>query len=302
MKADRETSYARPNSLRGISVADLEQRRIVINDYQWFYCQVPPSGAEERSPVILLHDILAQSYSWRQLLPALADQGHRAIAPDWPGGGLSDKPDPREFDYSPAGLENSLAAFIDALELDTVSLVVQGYLGVIGLQYAIHNSDRIDRIAIVNTPFYPGAKLSFKLQQLGFPLAGEMLTQDPLCVDRTLEGGGGNVVPDADLEIYRAPFLKSSAAGRALLSTVRKYKLASLLPDLESGLPKLDKPMLVAWGENDSWLSCSKAKDAANALKKTEFTAIANAGHYAQIDNSDRLIEVIPPFFRRQVF
>ena len=283
-------------------MADLEQRRIVVNDCQWFYCQVPPSGAEERSPVILLHDILAQSYSWRQLLPVLADQGHRTIAPDWPGYGLSDKPDPREFDYSPAGLETSLAAFIDALELDTVSLVVQGYLGVAGLQYAIHNSDRIDRIAIVNAPFYSGAKLPFKLQQLGFPLAGEMLTQDPLCVDRTLEGGGGNVVPDADLEIYRAPFLKSSAAGRALLSTVRKYKLASLLPELEAGLAKLDKPMLVAWGENDSWLSCAKAKEATNVLQKTEFTAIADAGHYAQIDNSDRLIEVIPPFFRRQVF
>ena len=283
-------------------MADLEQRRIVVNDCQWFYCQVPPSGAEERSPVILLHDILAQSYSWRQLLPVLADQGHRTIAPDWPGYGLSDKPDPREFDYSPTGLQKSLSAFIDALELDTVSLVVQGYLGVAGLQYAIHNSDRIDRIAIVNVPFYSGAKLPFKLQQLGFPLAGEMLTQDPLCVDRTLEGGGGNVVPDADLEIYRAPFLKSSAAGRALLSTVRKYKLASLLPELEAGLAKLDKPMLVAWGENDSWLSCAKAKEATNALQKTEFTAIADAGHYAQIDNSDRLIEVIPPFFRRQVF
>ena len=186
--------------------------------------------------------------------------------------------------------------------LFVLSLVVQGYLGVAGLQYAIQNRDRIDRIAIVNAPFYSGAKLPFKLQQLGFPLAGEMLTQDPLCVDRTLEGGGGNVVPDADLEVYRAPFLKSSAAGRALLSTVRKYKLASLLPELEAGLAKLDKPMLVAWGENDSWLSCTTAKEAANVLKKTEFTAIANAGHYAQIDNSDRLIEIVPSFFRRQVF
>ena len=283
-------------------MADLEQRRIVVNDCQWFYCQVPPSGAEERSPVILLHDILAQSYSWRHLLPVLADQGHRAIAPDWPGFGLSDKPDPREFDYSPAGLQTALAAFIDALELDTVSLVVQGYLGVIGLQYAIQNSDRIDRVVIVNTPFYPNAKLPFKLQQLGFPLAGEMLTQDPLCVDRTLEGGGGSVVPDEDLDVYRAPYLKSSAAGRALLSTVRQYKLASLLSDLESGLAQLDKPILVAWGENDSWLSFANAKDAANALNKTEFAAMTGAGHYPQIDDSDRLIEIVPPFFRRQVF
>ena len=283
-------------------MSDLEQRAVVVGDHRWFYRQAQPTGVEERPAVILLHDILAQSYGWRHLLPVLAEQGHRAIAPDWPGFGMSDKPEPSEFDYSPVGLLRAFSEFVNAIELDSLSLVVQGYLGAIGVQYAIQNRDRIDRLVLVNTPFFADAKLPWKLQQLGLPLAGEMLTQDPLCVDRTLEGGGGKVVADEELEVYRAPYLKSSAAGRALLSTVRKLKLAALLPDVESGLAKLDLPMLVVWGENDRWVSCDRAKAVAGELKKTEFVAIADAGHYPQIDDCDRFNEIVPPFFRRQVF
>ena len=297
-----ETGYARPNALRGIGVADLEQRTVVVGEHRWFYCESKPSGTEEHSPAIVLHDLLAQSYSWRHLLPALAQQDQRAIAPDWLGFGFSDKPNPREFDYSPSGLLLALTNFIDALGLETFSLVLQGYLGVVGLKYAIQNPERIDRVILVNTPFFAQAKLPWKLQQLGLPLAGEVLTQDPLCVDRILEGSGGKVVPDRDLDVYRAPFLKSSAAGRALLAIVRKLKLAELLPELESGLVKLDRPMLVVWGSNNRWLSCDLAKAAAQALKKTEFVAIADAGHYAQIDDPERMNEVVSPFFRRQVF
>ena len=283
-------------------MADLEQRAVVVKDNRWFYCQVQPTGVEERPAVILLHDILAQSYSWRHLLPVLAEQGHRAIAPDWPGFGMSDKPEPSDFDYSPAGLLQAFSEFVDALELDSFSLVVQGYLGAIGVQYAIQNRDRIDRLVLVNTPFFTGAKLPWKLQQLGLPLAGEMLTQDPLCVDRTLEGGGGKVVADEELDVYRAPYLKSSATGRALLSTVRKLKLASLMSDVESGLAKVDLPMLVVWGDNDRWVSGDRAKAAVGGLKKTEFVAVADAGHYPQIDDRDRINEIVAPFFRRQVF
>ena len=35
---------------------------------------------------------------------------------------------------------------------------------------------------------------------LGWPFVGDMMTQDPLLVDRTLEGGGPYQVADDDLE------------------------------------------------------------------------------------------------------
>jgi hypothetical protein len=45
---------------------------------------------------------------------------------------------------------------------------------------------------------------------MGSPLAGEVMTQNPLLVDRTLEGGCRYRIEDKDLDIYRKPFLKSS--------------------------------------------------------------------------------------------
>ena len=51
---------------------------------------------------------------------------------------------------------------------------------------------------------------------MGLPLAGEMMTQDPLLVDRTLEGGSRYVIAEEHLGVYRKPFLTASASGRSL--------------------------------------------------------------------------------------
>ncbi len=40
------------------------------------------------------------------------------------------------------------------------------------------------------------------MQQWGVPFVGDMLTQDPLLVDRTLEGGSKYRISDQDLDIY----------------------------------------------------------------------------------------------------
>jgi pimeloyl-ACP methyl ester carboxylesterase len=53
-----------------------------------------------RPLVVLLHGFPEFWYAWRHQLPALADAGHRAVAPDLPGYHTSDKP-PRVRDYRP---------------------------------------------------------------------------------------------------------------------------------------------------------------------------------------------------------
>ena len=39
------------------------------------------------------------------------------------------------------------------------------------------------------------------MQQWTIPFVGDMLTQDPLLVDRTLEGGSGFVISDGNLDV-----------------------------------------------------------------------------------------------------
>ncbi len=171
--------------------------------------------------MVLLHGILSQSYSWRNIIPALAAQGTRVIAPDWIGYGFSGKPGKQDFAYTPDAFIKALDDFIQAIEIERFPLVVQGFLGSVGLQYALRYPETIANIAILNTPVFTFAKLPWEIKQMGLPLAGEVMTQNPLLVDRTLEGGCRYRIEDKDLDIYRKPFLKSSSSGRSLLWKIR---------------------------------------------------------------------------------
>ena len=83
--------------------------------------------------MLFLNGSVSQSYSWRNILPAMANQGTRAIAPDWIGCGFSAKPEKSDFSYNPEAFISALSGFVTALELTKFSLVVQGFLGSVGL-------------------------------------------------------------------------------------------------------------------------------------------------------------------------
>ncbi|MBW4655865.1 MAG: alpha/beta fold hydrolase [Kaiparowitsia implicata GSE-PSE-MK54-09C] len=269
----------------------------------WFYREVEPQSASDASSkpvVVLLHGLPAQSYSWRLIMPELADYGFRAIAPDWPGCGFSDKPDRRDFRYTPDVYCAALEAFLTALDLEQVVIVAQGFLGSVGVQYALRHPDQVKRLAVLNAPIVTSAKLPWKIKQLGVPLLGEMLTQDPILVDRTLEGGGGYVVEDADLDVYRRPFLKSSDVGRSLFATVQNLQLSKVLPEIEAGLTAWPHPLLLAWGDRDPWLPIAAAKAFADTLPNATFEALNEVGHYPQQDWPEKVSAALLPFLRQQ--
>jgi haloalkane dehalogenase len=249
---------------------------------------------------VLLHGLPAQSYSYRNVLNDLADQGFRAIAPDWIGFGYSNKPDRRTFAYTPDAYVAALEEFLKALEIERCSLVVQGFIGSVGLQYALAHPDQIERLAILNTPVSTQVKLPWKIRQLGIPLVGEMATQDPLLVDRTLEGGGGYRVEDADLDVYRRPFLKSSDAGRALFAAVQNLQLSKVTAQIETGFRDWERPILLAWGVRDPWLPVAHAEAFAQSISNAELVKLEEVGHYPQEDWYEKVSEVLTRFLRRQ--
>jgi pimeloyl-ACP methyl ester carboxylesterase len=279
----------------------LNEQRIQVGKFHWFFREAQPNNPVNRSPVLLLHGIPSQSYGWRNVLPALADQGIRAIAPDWLGFGFSDKPDRRDFAYTPDAFVAALGELVQVLELEKFSLAVQGFLGSVGLQYALRHAAQIDRLVIFNAPLTADARLPWKMRQLGLPLIGDMLTQDPLLVDRTLEGGGGYRVEDEDLDVYRRPFLKSSDAGRALLATVQNLQLAAATAEIQKGFQAWEKPVLVAWGERDPWLPVSIAEAFNSATPGCELSVMAEVGHYPQEDWHEKVNANLLTFLRKQI-
>jgi len=266
---------------------------------RWFYREALPINDTTKPPVVLLHGIVSQGYSWRAVMAPLAEAGFRSLAPDWIGHGYSAKPDKSEFDYSPETFLAALEKWLETLEIDRFSLVVQGFLGTVGLLYAAKHPDKIERLVILNTPLTAEAKLPFKISQLGIPLLGDVITQDPILVDRTLEGGGPYEVGDADLEIYRRPFLKSSDAGRALLATVKKLQLPRVLAEVDQGFKDWSTPTLIAWGIADKWLPVSLAENFAKQLDDVTIAKLEETGHYAQEDWAEKVSEAVVPFLRK---
>ena len=274
--------------------------KIQAGKFQWFYRQTEIDS--DRTPVLFLHGLPAHSHTWQNLMSLLAAENIPSIAADWIGSGFSAKPDQRNFDYTPEAFVTALGEFIEASKLEKYYLVVQGFLGSVGIQYALRNPEQIEGLIILNTPVTTGAKLPWSMKQMTFPLVGDMMTQDPLLVDRTLEKGSGFVIEDKNLVILRKPFLQSSDVGRALMTTLKKLELDQTMTEIEAGLQDWLKPVLIIWGTADQWLDVEDAKNLAGANSEITLVELPEAKHYPQEHWASDIAREIVQFFRRKVF
>ena len=90
------------------------------------------------------------SYLYRRMIPHFLATGGRVIAPDFFGFGRSDKP---AYDaiYTFDFHRNSLIAFIRALDLTDITLVVQDWGGLLGLTLPMEMPERFARLIVMNT-------------------------------------------------------------------------------------------------------------------------------------------------------
>ncbi len=274
--------------------------KIQVGKFQWFYRQTELQS--DRKTVLFLHGVPSHSYTWRQIMSLLADENIPSIAPDWLGCGFSDKPNQKYFSYTPEAFLTGLSELIALLKLEKFYLVVQGFLSSVGLQYALQNPEQIEGLIILNTPITSSAKLPWLMKQLSLPLVGDMMTQDPLLVDRTIEKGSGFVVADQDLDVLRKPFLQSSDVGRSLMAILKKLELDRTMPEIEAGLSQWSQPTLIIWGTADKWLDIADAQKLAAANSNITLIELPEAKHYPQEHWASDIAKEIVQFFRRKVF
>lgn len=279
----------------------MKQRIPDIDTQEWFYRQATPRNETEQTPIVLLHGLLAHSYCWRVLLEDIAEAGLTAYAPDWLGEGASSKPSQREFSYQPSAFLTALEEFFAELNLSRFHLVIQGFVGSVGLQYAFRHPEQIERLVILNTPLSSSVRLPWLMRRWGFPLMGEMLTQDPLLVDRTLETGSGYVISDENLGIYRQPFLKNSKAGRSLVATIKNLNLSDAMTEIEAGWSNWEKPTQIIWGMDDPWLSSDIPAAIAQEHQNVNLAKLEEAKHYPQEHWSDEISPILLMFLRQQI-
>lgn len=109
-------------------------------------------------PVVMCHGFPELAYAWRHQIPAIADAGFRAIAPDQRGYGNTDRPQAIES-YDIRHLTADLAGMLDALDIEKAVFVGHDWGGMITWAMPLLYPDRVAGVIGVNTPFLPRAPM-----------------------------------------------------------------------------------------------------------------------------------------------
>ncbi len=104
---------------------------------------------------LCLHGQPTWSYLYRRMIPVFTESGARVVAPDLFGFGRSDKPADEAW-YTFTRHRESLLAFVAALDLRGVTLVVQDWGGLLGLTLPMDMPERFGRLLVMNTALATG--------------------------------------------------------------------------------------------------------------------------------------------------
>jgi haloalkane dehalogenase len=171
----------------------------------------------EGAPVLFLHGNPTSSYLWRDVIPELAGRG-RLIAPDLIGMGDSDKfPNPGPDTYRFITHRDFLWNFIDAVigKSDSMVLVVHDWGSALGFDWANHHRDRVRGIAYMEAIVRPIAgweewspSATPVFQGFRSDKGEAMILDRNLFVERVLPGSVLRKLSDAEMAVYRKPFLE----------------------------------------------------------------------------------------------
>ncbi|KAF8413909.1 hypothetical protein HHK36_001905 [Tetracentron sinense] len=106
------------------------------------------------SVVVFLHGFPEIWYSWRHQMIAVANAGHRAIAPDFRGYGLSEKPpEPEKASYS--DLLDDLLAIFDSFSINKAFLIGKDFGARPTYLFALLHPERVSGVVTLGVPYIP---------------------------------------------------------------------------------------------------------------------------------------------------
>ena len=259
-------------------------------------------GPRDGAVVLLLHGEPSWSYLYRHMIPILRNAGHRVIAPDLIGFGKSDKPT-RKSDYSYAGHVAWMTAFIEALDLNGITLFCQDWGSLIGLRVAAENERRFARIALGNGALPTGDQAvprAFKIWK-AFALFSPWFP-----IGRILQMGTVKELSKAEVAAYDAPFPSARyKAGARMFPKLVPVARADPARDANIAAwevyKRWTKPFLTTFSNRDPIMRGGEKpwQEAVPGAQGQEHTIIRNAGHFLQDDKGEELADVLVQFIAR---
>jgi pimeloyl-ACP methyl ester carboxylesterase len=247
-------------------------------------------------PVLFVHGTPSWSFEWRTVIGALAS-GHRCIAPDHLGFGLSDKP--ASAPLRPEDHARRLSAFVRALDLRDITLVVHDFGGPIGLPIALDMPERVARIVVLNTWMWPNADdpAVRKIDRLVRSLLGRFLylwlNLSPRFLLPSLFERKDRLTRPVHRQ-YLGPF-------RQRRDRTSLYALASALMGSDPYYASLYArrhqlariPMTIVWGEKDPAFQERHLQRWLETFPKARLIRLPGVGHFVAEEDPSSLVSAL---------
>ena len=190
------------------------------------YLDEAPASRPSGRAVLCLHGQPTWCYLYRKMIPVFLAAGHRVVAPDFYGFGRSDKP-VDDAVYTFGFHRGMLLRFLEQMQLERVTLVVQDWGGLLGLTLPMECPEQIDRLIVMNTGLGTGRSAG-----PGFDAWKAFVAANPdfdiaKLMKRSVQG-----LSDAEAAAYEAPF-----PGSRYRAGVRRFP--ALVP-VEPGMEGVD--------------------------------------------------------------
>lgn len=253
------------------------------------------------TPILFAHGTPEWSFGWRDLVKGLRGQ-YRCIAPDMLGFGLSGKP--TDADYSVRAHSRRLEQLVEQLGLKNFHIVANDFGLGIALHYAIKHPDNVQKISFFNgwmwpldtDPHYarPARWMQSWLGRLlylrfNFPVTVVMPAAfgDKRKLTPEIHRHYKQALPTPDTR--RAAYAFSGELLHANAFWAECWQQVSKLAD---------KPGLIFWGMKDAFVPVYELEKWEKALPNARIIRFENAGHFAQEEEPDAMIEALEGFFK----
>jgi pimeloyl-ACP methyl ester carboxylesterase len=255
--------------------------------------------AGEGKPVVFVHGYLVDGRLWDGVVDRLSDR-YRCLAPDWPIGAqqVAMKPD---ADLSPYGIAALISSFLEALDLDDVTIVGNDSGGAMSQVLVTRHPQRIGRLVLTNCDthetFPPGM---FKAMPpiAGLP-GGMALLAAPFRIGAAARAAfrpfTRKPLPPELIASWMEPAQKDAGIRRDLKKVTTGMNKRYTLEAAEK-LHGADLPILLTWAPGDRFFPIKYAERLAGEAPNARIVQIPDSKTFVPVDQPQRLADEIASF------
>lgn len=253
----------------------------------------------EGRPILFLHGNPTWSFLYRDVIRDLSDE-YRAIAPDYYGFGLSDKP--RYWSYRPEDQARIIAEFIEELGLENLTLVVHDWGGPIGISYAEDHPENVESLVVLNSAVWPlDDRLRFRLWSslVGGPVGRYFGKRYNYLPKRMLSMGVSDRsrLSEQVTRHYTAPLAEpGDRMGTWIFAREVTGSSAWLARLWDRRAAIADIPTLIVWGMNDRAYGTDILRTWQGLFPEARTVEYADASHYVPEEKGPQLAAEIRDF------